>query len=204
MSRPRVARRRAAAALLAAALAAGLTTACSDDPNSIAAQAKAGDQKNYISGDGTIEKVAADQRGAALTLSGTTLDGQTWKLADERGRIVVLNLWGSWCPPCVEEQPLLSASWSQVQASHKDVQFMGLNTRDSAATALAFVRSNKVTYPSLRDDGQAILALQGKAPSPPTTLFIDRKGRIAARILGAVNGQKTITTMVDELAKEAA
>src|SRR5665811_2548386 len=141
-----------AAAVAVGALCLGVT-ACSTDANSIAAQAKSGDGKGFVSGDGTIERVAPAQRSAPLTVSGTTLQGVTWTIADAKDKVLVLNVWGQWCGPCVAEMPHLQQVWSQVSSAGKPVQFMGINYRDGAETAEAFLRVNKVTFPSLADDG---------------------------------------------------
>src|SRR5674476_1383156 len=87
---------RLAAAVAVAALGLGVT-ACSSDANSIAAQAQSGDGKGFVSGDGTIERVAPEQRSTPLTVSGTTLQGVSWTVADARGKVLVLNVWGQWC-----------------------------------------------------------------------------------------------------------
>jgi len=191
------------AALAAVALTAGVS-ACSSDANSIAAQARSGDGKGFVSGDGTIERVALDQRSAPLTLSGTTLQGSPWKVTDAADKVLVLNVWGSWCGPCVAEMPHLQQVWSQMSSAGKPVQFMGINYRDGAETAEAFLRVNKVTFPSLADDGgRTLLALRGKANTTPTTLVLDRRGRSAARVSGPVTGA-TLAGLVKDVLGETA
>ena len=190
------------AAVSVGALSLGVS-ACTSDANSIAAQAKSGDGKGFVSGDGTIERVALDQRPAPLTLNGTTLQGTPWKVADAVDKVLVLNVWGSWCGPCVAEMPHLQQVWSQVSSAGKPVQFMGINYRDGAETAKAFLRVNKITYPSLADDGgRTLLALRGKANTTPTTLVLDRRGRIAARVSGPVT-VATLTGLVKDVLGEA-
>jgi thiol-disulfide isomerase/thioredoxin len=193
---------------LTAALAVGVLSlgvaSCSSDANSIAAQAKSGDGKGFVSGDGTIERVALDQREAPLSLRGTTLQGTPWKVADAVDKVLVLNVWGSWCGPCVAEMPHLQQVWSQVSSAGDPVQFMGINYRDGAETAQAFLRVNKVTFPSLADDGgRTLLALRGKANTTPTTLVLDRRGRIAARVSGPV-AAATLTGLVKDVLGESA
>ena len=174
-------------------------SACSVDANSIAAQARSGDGKGFVSGDGTIERVALDKRSTPLTLSGTTLQGTPWKIADVKDKVLVLNVWGQWCGPCVAEMPHLQQVWSQLSAAGKPVQFMGINYRDGVETAEAFVRANKITYPSLQDDGgRTLLALRGKANTTPTTLVLDRQGRIAARVSGPVTAD-TLSGLVNDV-----
>jgi thiol-disulfide isomerase/thioredoxin len=175
-----------------------LTSACSSDPNSVAAQAKAGDRKGYVSGDGTIERLPADQRAEPVALSGATIDGGRWSTADVRGKVVVVNVWGSWCPPCVKEAPDLQKAWTKYESGGK-VAFVGIDFREPPASGLAFVRSRKITYPSLSDEsGAGLLALQGKANAVPTTLVLDASGRIAARVSGPVT-EATVTALVDDV-----
>ena len=197
--------RRSALRWGAVVLAGGLVTTmagCSQDPNSVAAQARAGDRKNYISGDGTIERLAPDNRGGPVKLSGTTLEGQPWSMEGKQGTVLVVNVWGSWCPPCIEETPGLQKAWEQVQSEGLAVEFVGLDKMESPETGLAFQKANEVTYPSLAyDGGVPLLALQGKASATPTTLVLDQQGRIAARVSGPVDAT-TLTGLIDDVLAE--
>jgi thiol-disulfide isomerase/thioredoxin len=187
----------AAAALLLGA------SGCSQDPNSVAAQAKAGDQKGYVSGDGAVETIPAEKRGAPVELTGTLLDGKSWDIADTRGKVLVINVWGSWCAPCVAEAPVLQQTWSDLQADKAPVDFIGIDFREDPARGAAFAKKAGVTYPSLSDDsGVSILALQGKAPTQPTTLVLDTQGRIAARVSGATTAS-TLRGLVDDVVAES-
>lgn len=182
---------RLAASMLVGALA---LAGCSSDAQSISDQARQGDNKGFIAGDGRIEQLARDNRAKPIDLTGTTLEGKTWNVASERGKVTVLNVWGAWCGPCQEELPHLQEVWNGYSTAGKPVRFMGLDQRDSVSSAAATLKRFKVTYPSLRDDGgRSLLALQGKAATTPTTLVLDRQGRIAARVSGPV----TVTTLRD-------
>ncbi len=176
---------------------------CSADPNSVAEQAKAGDQKGYISGDGSVEKIAAADRKGPVALSGATIDGGTWSMPTGGDTVVVVNVWASWCPPCVAEAPHLESVWRGYKDAGAKVAFVGIDTRDNPGSASSFARKVGLTYPSLDDpSGVMILALQGKAPSVPTTLVLDRTGRIAARISGATT-EATLTGLVDDVLAES-
>ena len=187
-----------AVGLAAAALLLG-ATGCSQDPNSIAAQAKAGDRKGYVSGDGAVETIPADKRGEPVVLTGTLLDGTAWDIASTRGKVLVINVWGSWCAPCVAEAPDLQKAWEGIQADQVPAQFVGIDFREDPARGAAFAKKAGITYPSLTDEsGVAILALQGKAPTVPTTLVLDPEGRIAARVNGPASAS-TLRGLVDDV-----
>lgn len=183
-SRPR---RRARPVLAAVALAALLITGCGPLGQQADPGAQAGEQKGYIGGDGTFTEIPPGERGDPVTITGTATQGPDVDTSSLRGDVVVLNLWYAACGPCQAEAPDLVAT----AAKHPDVRFLGINTLDSAATAQAFERKHAITWPSVLDAGskRAVLALHG-VTSPqavPTTLVIDRQGRVAARVLGRVD-----------------
>ncbi|MGL5817140.1 MAG: TlpA family protein disulfide reductase [Phycicoccus sp.] len=177
--------RRTVLALATAALAGA--AACTTDPNSVSEQARRGDQKGYVSGDGSVETIARAERAEPVELSGELLGGGEFRSAEARGEILLLNVWASWCGPCVAEMPVLQQVWEEQEKSGAPVRFFGINFRDNAAGGAAFAKRAGVTFPSISDEsGTTILALQGKAPTVPTTLVLDREGRIAARVNGPV------------------
>ena len=121
-------------------------------------------------------------------------------MADWRGDVVVLNTWYANCPPCRAEAPDLAALSADYAAD--GVQLLGINRTDDAGTAQAFERQFEVPYPSLDDaDGAAIAALQGTVPvnAVPTTVVLDREGKVAGRILGLAD-PSTLRSMVDDAA----
>jgi len=155
-------------------------------------------EQGYISGDGTITTVAAAERGDPVRFAGTTLSGEPFDVRDHRGEVVVVNVWGSWCPPCIAEAPALQKVWTDTRAS--GVQFIGIDTQDNAAAARAHERRFSVTYPSIDDDGgRVLLALRGSLPPKaiPSTVVLDRTGRVAARVLGEVDAV-TLRTLVSD------
>jgi len=191
-------------ALAIAAVTVVFAAGCSSEANSVAAQARAGDGKGYISGDGSVEQIPLASRGDPVGLDGATLEGSAWSLASlPPGTLLVLNVWGSWCGPCVAEAPELEKAWTQLQAQGRPVQFLGLDFKEGPEAGLAFQRRYGVTYPSLKyDGGLAILGLQGKAPTVPTTLVLDGSHRIAARILGQTTAVTLTGLVTDVLAQE--
>jgi len=195
-----------AALLLGAAL---VLTGCGDDANTVSGQARDGSQKGYVSGDGTVEQLSPDERTVTIELTGQAMAGtdpdtgevqlEPWSSVDARGEVLVINVWGSWCGPCVEEVPDLKAAHAHFEETGDPVRFVGVNDRDSASAALAFEQRHGMPYPSLVDDGgQTLLQLQGMANPRPTTLVIDREGRLAARVAGQVD-DATLQGLVEDV-----
>ena len=187
----------------AGAVGLALTAACSD-AGSVSEQAKRGDDKGFIAGDGTIEQLGADQRGAPVQLSGNLLDGTPWQISQAAGRVLVLNVWGSWCEPCVAEAPVLVAAAKQLTTAHDDVEFLGINVGESPQTGAAGAKALGLPYPSLSDQYRRLgPALQNKATATPTTLVLDAQGRVAARILGIAD-RSVLETLLEDTVAEAA
>ena len=162
-------------------------------------ETSSGSETNFVGGDGTIEVVPMSQRIAAPDFTLPTLDGGTFSLGKQLGKIVVMNVWASWCAPCRKEAPDLEAVWKQ--SDKKSVQFVGLDTRDSIASALGFVKNFGITYPQAIDtDGQVQLLFRNSLPaqSIPSTLIVDAQGQVAARILGTAS-ETTLRNVIDEV-----
>jgi thiol-disulfide isomerase/thioredoxin len=186
-----VTRRRAAlvgpVALLA--LLAGVLSGCSGG-----SVGSSGDQ-GYVAGKGIITSVKAADRERPGEVSGTTLAGASTSLSDYRGKTVVVNVWGSWCPPCRAEAPMLAAAARDLAG--KDVVFLGINSRNpEQAGPRAFERRFKIPYDSIYDPGgRTLLAFHGTLPANaiPSTVVVDPQGRVAASVVGTI----TRTTLYD-------
>ena len=177
--------------------AAGLfLTGCTTDK--LAEQYRSGTGQNYIAGDGTVSEFAPANRGKPVDFSGKTVDGSTASSTQYAGKVLVVNFWYAGCPPCRLEAPDLQALSQKYQAD--GVGFLGVNLYDSAQTAESFEKEKGVTYPSVldRDTGSVLLAFSQSVPpkATPTTLVIDKKGRVAARILGAVPQRGILDTLI--------
>lgn len=195
---------RAAASLTALAAAAALVlTGCSSDP--LAEQYREGSGKNYIAGDGTVAEFAPDDRGEPVTFDGTTVDGDEFDSADTLGSVTVVNFWYAGCAPCRVEAPILQAVHEQYA---DEVAFIGVNVRDQAGTARPFEADFGITYPSIldADEGRVQFAFAGKVPAAavPTTLVLDQEGRVAARILGQIEDESILDTIVRDVVAEGA
>lgn len=183
---------------VAASIALGLS-GCS-----ATGQASGAAGTRYVSGDGTVTRLDVARRGPAPEVSGTTLEGDQFSLSEHRGQVVVVNVWGSWCPPCRAEAPALERVWKATR-SH-GVTFVGIDVRETSTDApRAFQRRFAVTYPSIPDpDSSLLLGFRDTLPANaiPSTIVVDRQGRVAARILGGVTEPK-LREILDGVAAEA-
>lgn len=159
--------------------------------------------KGYVDGRGLITRLPVAEREKPGQVSGETLEGKKISLEDFAGQVVVINVWGSWCPPCRKEAPLLAAAARQLAG--EGVVFLGINTRDySRQQGLAFERRYGVPYPSIYDpSGRNLLSFRGTLnPSAiPSTVIIDRQRRVAASILGAIPSRRTLVDLVEDVAR---
>jgi thiol-disulfide isomerase/thioredoxin len=181
--------------LLAVLLVGSVTSACGGG-------AGTGD-KGYVDGRGIITRLAADERKQPGEVSGTTLDGKDLSLEKYAGKVVVLNVWGSWCPPCRKEARLLASAARTL--AKEDVAFVGVNTKDSSPEqGKAFERRYDVPYPSFFDpSGRTLLAFHGTLnPSAiPSTVILDKQGRVAASILGEIPSEQTLVDLARDVQK---
>src|SRR5699024_4731335 len=178
-------RNKTSRALIGLAIAgAGLLTACSgDDP--LAAQAGNSGGKNSIAGDGSVMELAVEERGETVEFSGETFDGETISTDSLDGPHLVNFSYASAAPCRVEA----AHPPSPTRAPSDDVASIGVNVRDAADTAAALERNFGIDYPSIEGrDGKVLLDFADYVPpqAVPTTLILDAEGRVAARVLGAV------------------
>ncbi|MER5641370.1 TlpA disulfide reductase family protein [Kitasatospora sp. NPDC002227] len=179
-------RRRTMLAAVVAATAALALSACSSGSSG------GGGQTGFITGKSGLDTAQAGHRKDAPEISGITIDGGKASLADYKGKVVVLNVWGSWCGPCRAE----AAGLEQVAQKYQGqgVQFLGINTRDTdPGNAVAFEKNFGISYPSLYDpDGTQILKFPKGSLNPqaiPSTIVVDRDGKLAARSLRALSAE---------------
>ena len=157
-----------------------------------------------VAGSTSAVLYSAGHRPLAPDFTGTTLTGARLKFSSYRGQVVVLNFWGSWCGPCRAEAPTLAVTAQQYRPD--GVTFLGVDVRDTRASALAFARDFGVTYPSVSDPG-SVITLDFTAVVPiagtPTTLVIDRTGHIAGAVFGTATSQELTDILAQVTGKTA-
>ena len=168
-------------------------------------QTKSGAGTGYVAADGSTVIVASQDRVPSPAVAGLqTLSGQPLDPAVIEGKVVALNVWASWCAPCRTEAPVL-------EQVHKDLADQGLvvvgvNTRDDDDAARAFVDRFGLTFPSVidRDGGELLLGFNKVVSRiyTPTTIVIDRQGRIAAWALGEVD-ESRLRALVEPVLAES-
>jgi thiol-disulfide isomerase/thioredoxin len=180
--------RRLAAVLAVATLATGVLAGCGGS-----------DWTSKCTTKDRITECTPDQRTAIKDVKGDLLDGTAYDVASDRGQVVVVNFWGSWCAPCRAEAADLEKTYQATKA--KGVTFLGIDTRDDRDAAKAFVRGRS-TYPSIYDfDGKVALQFDVSQSATPQTLIVDRQGRIAYAIRDATVYTELLP-MVEKVAAE--
>lgn len=194
--RPRTGRRFAGFMIVLVLLALGVVT--------MVMTRDGGQARGRASGGASpVLELPPSERRQPVQLKGADLDGRPLDVSDLRGGIVVVNVWGSWCGPCQAEAPVLAKAAATY--AKRGVTFVGIDVRDNIPAARAFERKYKIPYRSIFDaDGRALLAFRDRIPPQaiPSTLILDRKGRVAARVIGQVP-EKVLTALLDRVLTEA-
>lgn len=125
--------------------------------------------------------------------------GQDMALSDLTGRVVVLNLWASWCGPCRDEAPILESTWNAFR--DRSVVVLGINIQDLSDDARGFITEFTITYPSLRDGSDRTMAVL-EATGVPETYLLDRAGHIALHIAGPIGSTDQLAAPIEQLLAE--
>ena len=183
-------------------LAVSLAALASCTGGSDAVDQAAGGEFRFVSGTPTGQTIAAADRKSAPEVTGTLVGGGSWGLQTQRGKVVVLNFWGPWCPPCRVEAPEFSAVAKATKAD--GVEFMGVAVRDTEQNVAAFLADRQISYPSLFDrPGKTVQRFRDlRVAGFPFTIIVDKQGRVAAVYVSALLRQD-IEPVVTRLAAES-
>jgi len=153
-------------------------------------------EESFVSGDGATTFIKIADRKIAPLITGLTLSGTNYTYAKDK--VAVVNVWASWCSPCRAEAPTLAS----LANKYSDVAFIGILTRDNPANAEAFARRFKLPYPTIIDDS-ILIGFKGSLPANaiPSTVVLDKKGRVAARISGAIT-VASLTQLIERVSAE--
>jgi thiol-disulfide isomerase/thioredoxin len=186
------------AAAVAAALAGSLLSACTGSN----AVDQSGGSYRFVSGNKLGSMIAPGHRKKVGTVTGNLLDGGTFNLACDLGKVTVINFWATWCGPCTTETPQFDSVYRQYK--NQGVTFVGIDTKESGRDApRAFVRDNKISYPIVFDENGETAIELGKIPSQslPFTVVLDKLGRVAGVYLGKLE-PKDLTPVLTKLIAE--
>ena len=182
-------------------VAAFVVAGCSAGKDAVAT----GTEFNFVSPGGQTDiTYDGDDRQPIPEMTGEDLmaEGEQLKLSSYKGKVVVLNIWGAWCPPCRVEAPQLQKVWESYE--DKGVQLLGIDVRDDQRSAPAdFMRDTGLTYPSIYDPpGRSLLALKGyPRAAVPSTIVLDKQHRVAAVFLRDLLAED-LTPLLDRLLAE--
>jgi len=153
-------------------------------------------EESFVSGNGSVSFIKQADRIAAPKLSGMTLSGKNYTY--NVGQVAVVNVWASWCAPCRAEAPTLAA----LSEKYSDVAFIGILTRDNPVNAEAFARRFALPYPTIIDDS-VLIGFRKSLPANaiPSTVLIDKKGDVAARISGEVT-VASLSELIEKVSAE--
>lgn len=160
--------------------------------------------KGYVTAGGTVTELDPGDREKAISHAGDDLQGEARSLEDLRGQVVVINVWGNWCGECHAEADDVVGAANETIGD--DVAFIGINVRDaSRETAMAYERQYDVPFPSFwSPDSEALLAFNGALPiyATPSTMVLDRKGRVAASVIGVLPSEQTLVSIIEKVVAE--
>ena len=153
-------------------------------------------EESFVSGDGSTTFIKIADRKIAPAISGLTLSGTNYTYTKDK--VAVVNVWASWCSPCRAEAPILVS----LANKYTNVDFIGILTRDNPANAEAFERRFKIPYPTVIDDS-ILIGFKGSLPANaiPSTVILDKNGRVAARISGVIT-VASLTQLIERVSAE--
>jgi thiol-disulfide isomerase/thioredoxin len=175
-----------------------LITSCATPVSNISSDSESG----FVSGNGTSVFLNKTERKPAPELKDVEFLSSEINLNSLKNKVVLINVWGSWCSPCRKEAAELEELYLKNKANN--VEFIGINIRDSKISANRFIENFSITYPNIFDrDGKLLLGYKDSLPpnAIPSTILIDKNGLVAARQLGPID-KSLIQGFISELVEE--
>lgn len=175
-----------------------ILTSCATPTSNIKSDSETG----FVSGDGTSVFLKNNERIFAPSFEKTEFLNNPVDLNNLKNKVVLVNVWGSWCSPCRKEAPELEELF--LKFKNKNVVFVGINIRDSKVAANKFIENFNITYTNIYDrDGILLLGFKDSLPANaiPSTILIDKNGKVAARQLGPID-KSLIQGFIEELIEE--
>jgi peroxiredoxin len=180
-------------------MAVGALAGCTENPTFNSD----GTDTGYVSGAGAYKEIPVADRKAAMSYTSVLDTGKKIDSSQLAGTVHVLNFWYASCGPCRVEAKQMEKAYTHYKGS---VPFYGVDVYDQAPTALTFESTHKVTYPSMIDTNtvnvQYAYSAYVSPDAVPTTLVIDKHGRVAARVTGEVEQSSILTALVDRVIAE--
>jgi thiol-disulfide isomerase/thioredoxin len=173
------------ALLACSTLTVAAVAACSGGKDAV--DQGAGGQFRYHDVTAHGKAIAPADRKAVGKVSGDLLGGGPFSLAEQKGKVVVLNFWGSWCGPCQVESPQFDSLYRTVKG--QGVEFVGLDVKETTRSKPeSFIKDNQITYPNVWDPKAKTAIQLGKVPMVglPWTVIVDKQQRVAAVYSGPV------------------
>jgi thiol-disulfide isomerase/thioredoxin len=190
--------RRVLAAVVTSLLAIAVLAGCSQSPDY-----NSSGTTGYVSGSGAFDEIKPADRMKPVVFTAKLDTGKTITSADLLGKVHVMNFWYAGCGPCIKEAPLLEKVYKSYDGT---IPFVGVNTYDQAGTALAFESHLGITYPSVIDVNTVTVEFAFSKSIPanavPTTLVIDKHGRVAARVTGELTDPSILKSLIATVVSE--
>ncbi len=138
------------------------------------------------------------EKGLAPQFTLPLFSGGNFSLAEQRGKVVVVNFWASWCVPCREEAPILESTWQKYK--DRGVVFVGVDYVDMDKEAMAFLQEFKITYPNGPDIGTET-ARAYRIQGVPETYFVGKDGQLYGNHIGPIDAP-TLAAEIEEVLKK--
>jgi peroxiredoxin len=148
-----------------------------------------------------LRNTPAPQKGflaPGFTLESNT--GENFSLADQQGKVLLINFWTSWCPPCRAEMPAIQRVYEEYQADGLEVIAINATDQDELASVQSFIADKQLTFPILLDKDGEVSRLYN-LHSLPTSFFVDPNGIIQEVVIGGPMAEALLRSRIERILK---